>query len=141
LFFFEIWNKFDCIVDTNYINIDTRALFTCFFNFLPHEHIAIEKPPVTSSNCYETIKNASLLMKLGTNVDYTIASVTACSMVNFLLPWPRGDVSKWPKITILHCFFPSKLISKCCNFSMNWDRVKCFSASVISYPKIDLRPF
>jgi hypothetical protein len=46
-----------------------------------------------------------------------------------------------PKITILHCFFPSKLISKCCNFSMNWDRVKGFSASVTSYPKIDLRPF
>jgi hypothetical protein len=52
-----------------------------------------------------------------------------------------GDVSKLPKITILHCFFPSKPISKCCNFSMNWDRVKGFSASVNSYPKIDLRPF
>jgi hypothetical protein len=38
-------------------------------------------------------------------------------------------------------FFPSKLISKFCNFSMNWDRVKGFSASVTSYPKIDLRPF
>jgi hypothetical protein len=48
-----------------------------------------------------------------------------------------------PKITMLHCFFPSKLISKCCNFSMNWDtcRVKGFSASVTSYPKIELRPF
>jgi hypothetical protein len=46
-----------------------------------------------------------------------------------------------PKITILHCFFPSKLTSKCCNFWMNWDRVKGFSASVTSYPKIDLRPF
>jgi hypothetical protein len=43
--------------------------------------------------------------------------------------------------TILHCFFPSKLSSKCCNFSMNWDRVKGFSALVTSYPKIDLRPF
>jgi hypothetical protein len=31
--------------------------------------IFIEKPPVTSSNCYETMKNASMLMKLGTNVD------------------------------------------------------------------------
>jgi hypothetical protein len=67
--------------------------------------VFIEKPPVTSSNCYETMKNASILMKLGTNVDYTIAYVTACSMVNFLLPWQRGgDVSKLPKITILHCF-------------------------------------
>jgi hypothetical protein len=78
--------------------------------------VFIEKPPVTSSNCYETMKNASILMKLGTNVYYTIASVTACSKVNFLLPWQRGDVSKLPKITILHCFFPSKLTSKCCNF-------------------------
>jgi hypothetical protein len=30
--------------------------------------IFIEKPPVTSSNCYETMKNASILMKLGINV-------------------------------------------------------------------------
>jgi hypothetical protein len=54
--------------------------------------IFIENPPVTSSNCYETMKNASILMKLGTNVDYTIASLKACSIVNFLLPWQRGDV-------------------------------------------------
>jgi hypothetical protein len=46
-----------------------------------------EKPPVTSSNCYETIKNASILMKLGKNNDWTIASVTACSILNYLLPW------------------------------------------------------
>jgi hypothetical protein len=46
-----------------------------------------------------------------------------------------------PKITIFALFFPSKLISKCCNFSMNWDGVKGFSASVTSYLKIDLRPF
>jgi hypothetical protein len=32
-----------------------------------------EKPPVTSSNCYETMKNASILIKLGTNVDWTTA--------------------------------------------------------------------
>jgi hypothetical protein len=31
--------------------------------------ISIEKPPVTSSNCYETIKKASYLIKLSTNVD------------------------------------------------------------------------
>jgi hypothetical protein len=70
--------------------------------------VFIEKPPVTRSNCYETMKNASILMKLGTNVDYTIACVTACSIVNFLLPWQRGDISKLPKITILHCFFSIK---------------------------------
>jgi hypothetical protein len=31
--------------------------------------VSIEKPPVTSSNCYETMKNAPILMKLGANVD------------------------------------------------------------------------
>jgi hypothetical protein len=56
--------------------------------------VFIEKPPVTSSNCYETMKNVSILMKLGTKVDWTIASVTACSIVNFLLPWQHGLVSK-----------------------------------------------
>jgi hypothetical protein len=47
------------------------------------------------------MKNASILMKLGTNVD----SVIACSILNFLLPWQWGDISKLQKITILHCFF------------------------------------
>jgi hypothetical protein len=62
--------------------------------------IFIEKPPVTSSNYYETMKNASILIKLGTNVGWTIAFVMTCSVLNFLLPWQRGDISKLPKITI-----------------------------------------
>jgi hypothetical protein len=37
--------------------------------------VFIEEPPVTSSNCYETMKNDSILMKLGTNADWTIASI------------------------------------------------------------------
>jgi hypothetical protein len=37
--------------------------------------------------------------------------------------------------------FPSKLISKCCNFSMDWDRVKSFSVLVTCYLKIGLCPF
>jgi hypothetical protein len=78
-----------------------------------------EKPPVTSSNCYdETMKNASILIKLGTNVDWTIDFVTTCSVLNFLLvPLQRRDISKLPKITVLPRFFLSKFISKCCNFS------------------------
>jgi hypothetical protein len=65
--------------------------------------VFIEKSPVTSSNCYKinTIKTASTLIKLGTNVDCTIALATTCSGLNFLLPWQRGDISKLPKITIL----------------------------------------
>jgi hypothetical protein len=46
-----------------------------------------------------------------------------------------------PKITILHWFFPSKLISKGCNISMDWDRVKCFSALITRYLMINLGSF
>jgi hypothetical protein len=92
----------------------------CFNPFL-HEHIMNNgrfhwKPSDTSSNCYKTKKNAAILMKLGINFDCTIASVTACSNLNFLLPWQRGDVSNC-KNHYFALFFPSKLISKCCNFS------------------------
>jgi hypothetical protein len=52
--------------------------------------VFIKRPPVTSSNCYETMKNDSVLMKLGTHLDWTIVPVTACSFFNFLLPWQRG---------------------------------------------------
>jgi hypothetical protein len=43
-------------------------------NTFPHEHIVkmavfIEKHPLTSSNCYETRKNTSILIKLGANVN------------------------------------------------------------------------
>jgi hypothetical protein len=31
--------------------------------------VLVEKLPVTSSNCYESIKDASIFIKLGTNVD------------------------------------------------------------------------
>jgi hypothetical protein len=46
-----------------------------------------------------------------------------------------------PKVTILRWFFPSKLISKCCNFLMDWDRVKCFPALVTRYLMINLGLF
>jgi hypothetical protein len=39
--------------------------------------VFIEKPPVTCSDCHETMKNVSILIKLGINVNWTIASVTA----------------------------------------------------------------
>jgi hypothetical protein len=63
--------------------------------------VFIEKPPVTRSNCYETMKNASILIKLGTDVDWTIAFVRKCSVLKFLLPWRPEDISKLQKITIL----------------------------------------
>jgi hypothetical protein len=100
--------------------------------------VFMEKSPVTCSNCYKTIKTASILIKHCTNVDWITAFVTTCSGLNFLLPWQWGDISKLPKITILCEFFPSKLISKCCYFSMDWDRVKCFSALVTHYIMINL---
>jgi hypothetical protein len=64
--------------------------------------VFIEKSPVTSSNLQvKTIKTASILITLGTNVDWTIAFATKCLGLNFLLPWQRGGISKLPKITIL----------------------------------------
>jgi hypothetical protein len=48
--------------------------------------VFIDKPPVRSSNCYETMKDVSILIDLGTNVDWTIALETTYSVLNFLLP-------------------------------------------------------
>jgi hypothetical protein len=67
--------------------------------------VFIEKPPVTISNCYKTMKNASILMKLGKNVDWTIASVTASSILNFLLPWQRGTSQNRQKSVFYIVFF------------------------------------
>jgi hypothetical protein len=39
-----------------------------------------KKTPVTRTNSYETIKNASILMKVNTKVNWTFASV----ILNFL---------------------------------------------------------
>jgi hypothetical protein len=103
--------------------------------------VLIQKLPVISSNCYETLKNASILIKFGTHVDWTIAIVTTCSVLNFLLPWQRGDISNLPNINIFRWFFPLKLILKCCNFSMDWDRVKGFSELVTHYLMVDLGSF
>jgi hypothetical protein len=64
----------------------------------------IEKSPVTSSNCYKTIKTASILINLGTSVDWTIAFATTRTGLKILLPWQRGDISKLPKITIALIF-------------------------------------
>jgi hypothetical protein len=77
---------------SHFIFFATSSFQYLEFKPLPHGHIVkmavfIEKPPVTSSNCYETMKNASILIKLGTTVDWTIAFVTTCSVLNFLLPW------------------------------------------------------
>jgi hypothetical protein len=103
--------------------------------------VFIEKPPVTSSKCYKTLKNALILMKLGRYVNLIIISVTTNSIIIFC-NHGNGGTSQNCEIS-LFCivFFPSKLLSKCCNFSMQWDRVKGFSALVKCNLKIDLRPF
>ena len=100
-----------------------------------------EKPPLTSSDCYKTMKNASIVIKLGINVDWAIVFQTACSMINFLLPWQRGGVSKLPKTVILHWIFFSKWISNCYTFLIDLLRVKGFSVLVKCYLRIILRPF
>jgi hypothetical protein len=52
----------------------------------------------------------------------------------------RGRL-KIAKITILSRPFPSKFISKWCNFSRDKDRVKCFLALVTRYLMVDLGSF
>jgi hypothetical protein len=98
--------------------------------------VFIKRPPVTCSNCYETMKKDSVLMELGTNVDSTIALVTAYSIFNFLLTWQRGNVSKLHKLHNFHCFFRQNWF----NGLRNWERVKSFSALVTRYLTIDLMP-
>jgi hypothetical protein len=71
--------------------------------------VFIEKSPVTSSNCYNTIQTAPTLIKLGKNVDWTIALATKCSGLNFLLPWQRGDISKLPKNHFFALLFSIKI--------------------------------
>jgi hypothetical protein len=71
--------------------------------------VFIEKSPVTSSNRYKTIQTASILIKLGANVDWTIAFVTTCSGLNFLLLWQRGDISKLKKKLFCVDFFSIKI--------------------------------
>jgi hypothetical protein len=56
--------------------------------------VFIEKLLVENSYFYETIKDALIFIKLGTNVNCTIAFVTACSVLNFLLPWQQKDIPK-----------------------------------------------
>jgi hypothetical protein len=51
------------------------------------------------------MKNASILMKRATNVDWTITSVTACPIVNVLLPWQRGGRLKIAKNHYFALFF------------------------------------
>jgi hypothetical protein len=51
------------------------------------------------------LKNASILMKLGTNVDWTIASVTASSILNFLFPWQQGTSQNCQKTLFCIVFF------------------------------------
>jgi hypothetical protein len=74
--------------------------------------VFIEKSLVTSSNCYKTIKTASILIKLGTNVDLTIAFVSTCSVLNFLLPWQRGGHLKMAKNHYFALYFSIKIDSK-----------------------------
>jgi hypothetical protein len=88
--------------------------------------VVIKKYSVSSSNCYKTIKTASIPIILGTNVGWTIYLVTTCSVLNFMLPWQRGTSQNCHKSLFHVDCFPSKLILNCCNFLMDWDKVKGF---------------
>jgi hypothetical protein len=82
-------------------------------NPLPHEHIVKNGRFHWKASCYKfkLLRNYEKCF----NTDETwhkcwlaIASETACSILNFLLPWHGGDVSKLPNLTILHCFISIK---------------------------------
>jgi hypothetical protein len=93
--------------------------------------VYIEKPPVTSLNCYETIKDASMFIRLlwigMLNLKFPVTMVT------------RGHLKIARNHYFALFFFPSKHILKCCDSSMDWERVKGFSALVTYYLLIDLR--
>jgi hypothetical protein len=76
--------------------------------------VFIEKPHVTSLNCYKTIKNASILIKHGTNVDRTIASVKVLLNCRFTVTMATGGRFKIAKNHYFSIFFPSILFSMCC---------------------------
>jgi hypothetical protein len=59
------------------------------------------------------LKNASILMKLSINVDWTIASVTACSIL------AMGGLLKIAKNHYFALFSSIITDFKCCNFSMD----------------------
>jgi hypothetical protein len=106
---------------------------TTHFKSLLHEHFVKNGCFHWHTSYYKwNFKNALILFKLGTNVDWTVTFVTAYSILNFLLSWLRGHL-EIAKHHFLALIFPPKLISKCCNFSMDWDRVKDFSALVTRY--------
>ena len=113
----------------------------CFMRFFWKLPIFTDKLPVASSNSYKTMKNAPIVIKLGTNVDWNVAFQKSHKMLNFLLPWQRGGISKLAKILILRWFFSSKLNSKCYNFLMDWVRVKGFSGLIKCYLRSNARPF
>jgi hypothetical protein len=50
-------------------------------------------------------------------------------------------VIQYTFLNVQYIYWISKLISKCCHFSIGWDRVKGFSTFDTCYLKVDLRPF
>jgi hypothetical protein len=116
-------------------------------NLLPHEHIVKNGRFQWKASCYKFKLLCNYEKCFNTDETWHRDQVgldhPLCkSMLNRKFPVTKasGDVSNLQKITILHCFFLSNLISKCCNLSMNWDR-KGFSVSVTSYHKNDMRSF
>jgi hypothetical protein len=64
--------------------------------------------------------------------------------LKFLVTWQRGDISKLPKNHYFALIFSIKIdfkVTAASYFSMDWDRVKCFSALVTCYLMIDLGSF
>jgi hypothetical protein len=83
-----------------------KCSFTHYFiSILWKMAVFSEKSPVTSSNCYNTTKTASILIKLGTNVIWTIAFVTRYSGLNFLYHGNEGTSQNCQKSLFCIDFF------------------------------------
>jgi hypothetical protein len=67
--------------------------------------VFIEKLPFTRFNCYEPIKNTSLLIKLGPGFNMTIAFVTACSsIISSIISCYSGNGGRLKITKIQFCF-------------------------------------
>jgi hypothetical protein len=104
-----------------------------FINPFPHEHIVKNGRFHWKASCYKFKLLWNYEKCFNTNQTWHKCWLDHCLCNDMLsLKFPVTMTTR-RLLTIAknHFFdpiFPSKFISKCCNFSMDWDRVKCFSA-------------
>jgi hypothetical protein len=135
-----------------YIRCSSQLLVYKMFNPLLHEHIVKDGCFHWKASCYKFKLLRNYQKCFNTDQTWHKCWLDHCRcniMLNLKFPvtMATGVRLKIANITILRgfflffFFFSTKLISKCCNFLMDCDRVKGFSALVTRYLKVDLRLF